>query len=373
MAGPPTGEGPRNGNGQESNNLTRIEGIGETKAQWLKAIGITTIQDLASASADYLESRLKAEGHTPGRNEIEKKWIAQAQDLVDATSSQQTIDPVAIEAAIPPSAPPKSDTPPVEAISEPEVEATVPLSPPPQPDAPPVEATSELEVKAETLVNPSTELVNPSTEQEAWSTFAAFAVEFQDRGTKDHTEQRTIVRHVMTDTVQLWPGIEGERLKRWILGQVNQAKPSQPVTKQSATETPVIVKMGQLRLLQPAGTSMPVLVMQAGRILSNSIRSSEPFTLEVSFELVGDALADLAGKEVTYCVQWDAKNLAPPHEIISLGDTEPTPVVEGQTAYTTLLPEVMLDSGIYRLQILVILRGIAALPTFFDALVLQVV
>ena len=385
MAGPPMGEGPSNGNGKDHDDLTRIEGIGETKAQWLKSIGITTIEDLACASAGYLESQLREQGHITGRNEIEQKWIAQAQALVDeissqqateslavsaeASSPQQATEPLAIGAEMSFNSPAKKSEPPQspETASAPEAEeaeiaavseATVAVSL--------VAATAAPEAEAETFISPETKRVE-------WSTFAAFAVEFQDRRIEDRTEQRTIVRHVETDRFQSWPSLEGESLKRWILGQVAQARPSELVTKQLAAAPPVIVQMGQLHLLQPPRTAMPAFITQAGRILSNSVRSEEPFALEVSFELIGDALADIAEKQVTYCVQWDAKNLAPPHEIISLGDTEPTFVLEGQTSYTTLLPEVILHSGIYRLQMLIILRGIAALPTFFDALVLQVV
>lgn len=397
MVGPPRDKGPRNGNDKEPNSLTRIEGIGETKARWLKSIGIANVQDLARASADYLESQLKAKGHVTGRNEIEEKWIAQAQELVDEISSQQTTDSLNVDAEGP-SSPPIAESPEVEAAaassqqttealtmdaelpsnylvnaaepsqlpeatSEPEAEAEVAV-----PKAPiaanPIDAPSEPKTEGETLVS-------PSTKGDAWSTFASFAVEFQDRQIENRTEQRTIVRHVETDTVQSWASIKGESFKQWILGQVAQARPPEPGLKQP--KAAAAVKIGRLRLLQPPETNIPVFFAQAGRTLSNSIRSDAPFTLEVSLELIGDTLADIVKKQVSYCVQWDAKNLAPPHEIISLGETEPQFVLEGQTSYRILLPEVILHAGIYRLQILILLQGIAALPTFFDALVLQVV
>lgn len=367
MAGSPKGESPRNGNGKERDNLTRIEGIGETKAQWLQSIGIATLQDLACASADYLESRLKAEGHATGRNEIEKKWIAQAQKMVDEASSQQTTESLEVDAKVSLNSLPKASesSQPPEATSEAEADAEITV--------PEVSVTASL---AEPISEPKTDiktLVSHSPASGEWSTFASFAVEFQDRQIENRTEKRTLVRHVETDTVESWSSIEGEHFKRWILGQVSQTRPSEPLRQQPTAATPAMIKIRQLHLLQPPETRMPVLIAQAGRIVSNSIRSNELFSFEVTFELIGDALTDIAGRQAAYCVQWDAKNLAPPHEIISLGDTEPKLVVAGQTSYTTRLPAVILHSGIYRLQILVILRGVVALPTFFDALVLQVI
>ena len=375
MAGSPTGEGPRNGNGGKGrNDLTRIEGIGDTKAQWLRSIGIVTIQDLACASPDYLESTLKAEGHVTGRDE-EKKWIAQARILVDKASRQTAPRSAAsnLESAasnLESTASNLNDS--LNSAAE-ESGSSQSFEAPDADDetigvdvsetADPAEPKLESEVDAKTLINPS-----PDTAE--WGTFASFAVEFQDRQVENRTEQRTLVRHVETDTVESWSSIEGERFKRWILSQATQARPPGPVT---ATATPVAPKISQVRIFQPPEMRLPVLVTQAESRVANSIRQQEPFSLEVAFDLIDDGLAVMAAKHATYHVQWDAKNLAPPHEIISLEDSKPQPVVADQTFYTICLPEVSLQAGIYRLQILITLQGVATIPTFFDALVLQVV
>ncbi|MDJ0704624.1 MAG: DUF4332 domain-containing protein [Leptolyngbyaceae cyanobacterium MO_188.B28] len=381
MAGSPKGEGPKNGNGKQRDDLTRIEGIGEAKAQWLKSIGIVTIHDLACASPDYLESRLKTEGHVTGRNEIEKKWIAQAQKLVDKASrqgepesaannskhspkstSEESESSQSLEAA----AQPNTDAETTVADVSETLDLTEPISEPTEPGLEPTEPGLEPVLNTKTLVNTSPEAAK-------WSTFASFAVEFQGRQVENLTDQRILVRHVETDTVESWSSIEGEHFQQWMLSQVTQARPPGPVTHQPTMMDPVVSEIKQLRLLQPPETRMPMLGVQSERMVSNSVRQNEPFSLEVTFSLSGESLADIAATQTAYCIQWDAKNLAPPHEIIALGDTEPQRVNAGQSFYTIRLPEASLQAGIYRLQILLFLRGIAALPTFFDALVLQVV
>jgi hypothetical protein len=75
----------------KSEDLTRIRGIGLTKQQWLrKLVGIGTIQELANASVNELESQLKNKGHSVSRREVEA-WITQAKKLTNQ-SSESTVE-----------------------------------------------------------------------------------------------------------------------------------------------------------------------------------------------------------------------------------------------------------------------------------------
>jgi len=59
--------------------LTEIKGIGARRAEQLKALGFTRIEDLAKASAEDLASKLKI---SP---KITKRWIENAKKLLEKT------------------------------------------------------------------------------------------------------------------------------------------------------------------------------------------------------------------------------------------------------------------------------------------------
>lgn len=57
--------------------LTQVKGIGEKRASQLKALGISSINDLAKASAKNVAKKLKISPETVG------KWVASAKELVE--------------------------------------------------------------------------------------------------------------------------------------------------------------------------------------------------------------------------------------------------------------------------------------------------
>jgi len=59
--------------------LTEIKGIGAKRAEQLKALGITNIEDLANSSAEDLASKLKVS------QKITKRWIEDAKKLLEKT------------------------------------------------------------------------------------------------------------------------------------------------------------------------------------------------------------------------------------------------------------------------------------------------
>jgi len=56
--------------------LTRVKGIGEKRAEQLKALGITTVADLSAASAEELAEKLQVS------SKITKRWIKDARNLL---------------------------------------------------------------------------------------------------------------------------------------------------------------------------------------------------------------------------------------------------------------------------------------------------
>jgi predicted flap endonuclease-1-like 5' DNA nuclease len=57
--------------------LTQVKGIGEKRASQLKALGISSVYDLAKASAKTVAKKLKISPKTVG------KWVASAKELVE--------------------------------------------------------------------------------------------------------------------------------------------------------------------------------------------------------------------------------------------------------------------------------------------------
>ncbi|NET37887.1 MAG: hypothetical protein F6K19_38795 [Cyanothece sp. SIO1E1] len=400
MTEPPDIESPTNGSNGEHDSLTRIRGIGPAKQQWFEALGIGTINELASASADELEFRFREAEHIVSRHEIEE-WIAQAQELATELSQQQALAPSEADidvltspageipqpttessataanlnaeadidvltaplAAAGETLQPTSETSTTGAGLDIEVEGLAASLPP---------EVSGLSQSSEVAPEAVAETFAPLADSSEWHTFASFRAEFQARQIEDCVEQRTTIRHQETDTIQSWPGVEAEELQQWMLHRVDQASPSEPITEQPPVAARITTQLNQLCLLQPPETGLPLCVKQASQMLP-AMSSNEPFALEVAFDLLGEAIADITRQPVTYQIQWDAKGLNPPYELIHLGGIEPQRLVADQTSYTTRLPEATLHSGIYRLQVLLTLQGVLTSPVFFDALVIQVV
>lgn len=56
--------------------LTQVKGIGEKRAEQLKAVGIVTVADLSTASAEELAEKLQVSSKITGR------WVKNARDLL---------------------------------------------------------------------------------------------------------------------------------------------------------------------------------------------------------------------------------------------------------------------------------------------------
>lgn len=341
MAQSPTDEGSTKGNGEERNGLTRIRGIGSTKRQWLELLGIRNVHDLATASADEIESRLRVAGHSVTRSEI-AGWIAQAQEFTAELPSQQIPDY------------PHSPSEKQEAFRQ---------------------AEESMKLKPE-------ENLPASVKEGEWRTFASFMVECQSKQTEDRAEQRTIVRHIETDTVRIWSGIESDFLQegfasqfqQWIVAQAGTGMQPQSEPEELALTSPLVSEIVELRIFQPPRTELLVVIDRVRQGFFGTLRQGESFSLEIDFKLTGLNRANIAtNKTIRYCTQVYARHRST-GAIAHLGDTEATIFVQEQPLYTALISEASLhQSGLYRLQVLLTFQEALIPPNIFEVSMLQVI
>ena len=344
MTSPPI-KNSTHGNGKKRDDLTRLKGIGPVKQQWLKkSLNIRTIRELAEFSADEIESRLAGDGQTISRSEIES-WISQAQELV--ALEERSLKPI-VES---------TDT-------QPEAETLV------------HQPTPEAQIGMESTDTAVENLASPS-EDGAWKTFATFTLEFQTRHTQGQAEKlQTQVRHLEANTTQTWLGIESEKLSRWIAEQLNSGKLPLPEasleSSSSSVLSPVKVEIDEIRIWQPLQTEIPVVFDQANRLASGMIRSNQSFAIEVNFRFAELRLPHITKGQVKCVAQSYARDRTT-RKITSLGEMMLDTLEAGKLYYTLMLPTTTLQQpGMYRLQVLVTLQGVPAIPAYFEVPLLQV-
>ncbi len=333
-------------NGKKRDDLTRLKGIGSVKQQWLReGLNIRTFRELATLSADEIESKLRAEGQTVSKSEIEG-WIIQARELVALEErSQQPI----MES-------PKTE--PKESLDPLTQESQLGQS---------VEESADIQVE---------ENIASSGEEGEWSKFASFLVEFQTRQLDGQAEeQQTTVRHLEAGKVQTWSNIESEKLHQWITAQLDEAKPLSPEASskaQSSLISPVKVEIDQIQVWQPPQTEIPMAVDTANRLFPGIIKSDQPLVLEVGFKLADLNTLHFPKGQIRCLAQGYARDRTT-RAITSLGETILDTLLEGKPFYKVRLPETTLEQpGMYRLQVLVTLQGIPATPAYFEVPLLPV-
>ncbi|HAA29650.1 MAG TPA: hypothetical protein DCE56_20605 [Cyanobacteria bacterium UBA8553] len=346
MTTPPPTKNSTSANSKKRDDLTRLKEISSVQKQWLrKSLKIHTFRELAALSADEIENRLRAEGQTVSKSEIEG-WIVQARELVALEERSQQL------------------------IVDPKTELEESLDPPTQESKLAQAVVESADIQVE-------ENITSSGEEDGWRTFASFLVEFQSRQIDGQVEeQQTTIRHLEANTVQTWSGIESERLNPWIICQVDAAKPRSPEAPPEAQRSrvsPVKVAIDQLRIWQPPQTEMPMVVDTASGLFSGMIRSDQPLALEVGFRLAQLNTPHVPRGQMRCLVQGYVRDRTT-HAITSLGETMLDTLTEGKPSYKVTLPATTLEQpGIYRLQVLVTLQGTPAIPAYFEVPVLPVV
>jgi CBS domain-containing protein len=244
-------------------------------------------------------------------------------------------------------------------IPELDTNVTVPLD---------VDVTAPLQVAELGNIEPATNLP-AAIESEEWATLATFVVKVETRSIAGKIEQQTTVRHEELNVSQVWSEPESGQLQQWMQEQLRTVLPLQAVAKPVSAIPHEVVRISQVRLLQPRRAGSAMMVNQSGQIFPNPIRSDDPLAIEVLTEL---AVTNLPKSPMTYRIQCYARNRVT-HVTTSLGETHPGALTERQLFYTDVLPETTLLPGMYRLQVLVTLQGEIATPGYFEIPLLQVV
>ena len=137
--------------------------------------------------------------------------------------------------------------------------------------------------------------------------------------------------------------------------------------------TPTIVEIIELKAVQPPQNGMPIMFERTNPLRMKSLQSGYPFALEVSFKLSGPAADEVTKEQALYHSEFYVCNRTT-GEMLALGKTPRDTLVEGEVAYTSRLPEAMLQKpGMYRLQVVTELAGDLAAPDYFEAPLLKVV
>lgn len=316
-----------NGSYKHRSDLTQIRGIGAIRKRWLHSLGISTIADLAQASAEAIEAQSKGDARF-SRDELDG-WIAQAQALQVSLESADALPAIKASTAVH--------------------------------DANPLTAADQ------------TAAADPALE--TWNSIAAFQVNYQTRSLGQVTEQRLVVQHLGTDAAESWSTFDTNLLQQWMRDrlEVSLSPLQTPLQTELAMQTEAIaIEITQLRLMQPHYMRQPMTVVPHSPLFSDTIQTAKPFALEVSMQFVG--LTDAhQGKQVAYRVQCFVYNLAT-GATESLSDLTTSVSLGDRSCYSVLLPSLLLrQPGLYRLKVLVTLQQAPATLGQFKVPMLQVV
>jgi hypothetical protein len=333
MIAMPMEKNPEDSRHREVDDLTVIKGISGKRQAWFrKTFNVRTYGELAALSADEIESRLKADGQIVSRDQI-KGWITKDQELAAAANLSSRLTGTSANA----------------------------------------------ETKRKT---------NSPTPEGEWEMFAVFIVEFRAPKIQGSTEERRIEISYMPVKHGEWQEgertkpipVEGETLYQWMRNQLAKRVPEvpepseekRPVEAPPTPALPVRVELIRVRAFQPPQTKTPVDIGKAGQQFSGSVRSGQPFALEVSFELMGLGAADAVERRVAYSAQFHICNLDT-QERTYLGDTKAEPLEKGKAHHTALLPNAYLQPGVYRLWTLITLQSTPPYAGCLEVPLLQVV
>ena len=327
---------------RDYDDLTVIRGIGPARQRWLRdSLDVRTFADLAALSVDEIESRLKADKQIASRGTIEV-WITAARERAAAAGGPKQLAGVS--------------------------------------------AGKESQEQARDSAEPNkidSRREKPVPSKDGWKPFASFVIEFQERSLEGQaTEYRTTAHHMEADTGTNWPGIEAEAHCRWMLGQlgdrvsIEPARAEEPLPEPAAPGAPVArqpvqVHISQIRAFQPPRAASPVGTGTPGQPFEGLLKENQPFSLEILFNLVGEAAADLAQEQAIFRARayvQDQSTGTSTH----LGDTEPGTLAEGELAYAAVLRALTLPPGAYRLYALVTLQAVSVKPDFVTLPVFEV-
>jgi hypothetical protein len=221
-----------------------------------------------------------------------------------------------------------------------------------------------------------------AVEEGSWKSFASFTVQFQTRQVGEQIEQRTTSQHQETDVMETCDSFELEKLQAWMLAQIQPVlkgslEPTNPPTDNLVDGMPpaIAIEIVRVQIVQPGTSESPMVVNQPSQIFPNSVKSGEPFNLEVAFNVRQPDPSQLwfGQQQIPCSVQCCARHRSS-RMITPLETATANLLVQGEASYTAILAEVILKQpGSYRLQVLVTLESALATPDYFEIPVLQVV
>jgi hypothetical protein len=349
----------RNPDSTYSDDLKKIKGIGRVKEQWFRdAFQVYTFQDLASLSADAIATRLKTDGQSASLSEIEN-WLEQARNLAKKITSESASDSniVLDESTV---------------LEQPEPIVEQDLNQLKESSDKLISNDVFSELLEETDVMPeegaiASDQLNSVLKIEDWTTDTACLIEFQSRFAKETgSEQRIVLHHLEDNTVDTLHTIDQGQWQQWLLDHLGYG-----AELKAASLTSPSVKPLQVKAVQPSQSTV-TLLMDDAIPLAGSIKSKEPFSLEVTFQTSGMSAIDGVDLPLKCTTQLYARNRSS-KDVIPLGCKE-FPTWSQQSIYKIVLPKLTLSHpGAYRLQILALLQGLSATPGCFEIPVLNVV
>lgn len=321
-------------------DLILIDGIGNATARRIKeSLGVDCVQELIALSPEAIEDGLKGSGRKISREQIEE-WMEHARRICDthrANPEQATNEGLAL---------------------------------------------SERDSGA-----------HPN--RAGWEPFASFVVEFQSRRDGDDVlEQRTSVHHLEADKDDQWPGIDSDRLCRWMLSRVHDELSrgpqrassvemsletsasddslQHPTNAESANRPSVSVEITEIRAVQSSTSGDPPVIGASGRSSHGFVAGGEPVTFELSLQLSGPDAAEIARRHTRIDAEVYALN-RDTAQTRYLANTEPERTKDGKLTYTALIPDAVLERGTYRLHCVASLEGKPPHQGFLKVPVLEVV
>lgn len=345
MATNPKSDIPPQGELQKTDDLTIIPGVSKALEQWLReSLKVYTFADLTKLSAQKIRARGKQTGEVISIEELEP-ILARARELAEESSA---------------SAP----------------ESTPPTKPE---NAPPAKAKSEKASAA------------PKTTKE-WSDFANFVVCFERKnvGGKEEkrtkVEHRTGIQHMETGEQASWPGVETDEACKWILQRLGEETnsivetvPEKPILKSTpplASETTTlfsatIMEITGIQVFQPPLSDQPQNLFIQNQSFNGFVKSNEPLSLAVTFQLCGENAPSITKKGLEYGVVFNSQDLFT-STTSRLGVSKPEFLKEGQLIYTACLSPLTISPGVHHLKIIATVRDASPLWASAEAPLLQV-
>ncbi|MEB3210289.1 MAG: hypothetical protein VKL39_03000 [Leptolyngbyaceae bacterium] len=243
---------------------------------------------------------------------------------------------------------------------------------------------SDLAVSSETAlawITQARQIVETS-EAAAWQTPISFLLEFQSRDVDGQTIEQTYIAVQESREEATFSGLGGEDVQDWMIERYysisstasdSEDSGEEPPTdldkrataideqlapEESFSETNLSLTLNVIRvsIFQPPGARIPMVVSKGIRSLPRPLVAKDAFDLEIFFELPELAQATLPGK-VNYRLEGFAKTIDSAGPILSLGESQPSALKDFEPYYETLLPDISLPSGVYRVQLLISFSG----------------